>query len=77
VIPWDWVAAAGTISSMYLLRRKRWQGFLIGLVNQVPWLMITWENSRWGFIPINLCLMWIYVRGLIEWRRADSSAETR
>lgn len=71
-----WVTSAFTLVGMWLLAEKRWQGWVVGLVNQVFWIWTTVVFQTWGFIPLTVALVVIYRRGLYRWRR-DADIENR
>lgn len=48
------------------LHRNAW---LVGLVNQLLWLVWICLSATWGLIPLNLCLWIVYWRNHRRWRR--------
>lgn len=64
----DWIAGALTVLAMELVARRRWEGWAVGLANQVFWCWIVWDRALWGFVPLTLILTWRYTVALIRWR---------
>lgn len=60
-----------TLLGMWLVARKKWQGWLIGLINQVLWLVLIIQTRAWGLLILTVSLVWIYSRALVSWRRED------
>lgn len=58
-----------TICSVELLARKRWHGWLLGLLNQPCWLWVIYSKGAWGLLPLTLWLTVRYTFALIRWRR--------
>lgn len=65
----DWLTGIGTLTAMELIGRKMWQGWLVGLANQVFWLSLIYQRELWGLLPLTLILIWRYVVALRKWRR--------
>lgn len=63
------VVSVVTLVGMWLLRRKDWRGWLVGLCNQSLWLVLIIQTHAWGLLLLTGALIYIYTRGLIEWRR--------
>lgn len=65
----DWVTGAMTILGMELIGRKYWQGWLVGLVNQVLWAALIYQRELYGLIPLTAILTWRYANHLMVWRK--------
>lgn len=65
----DWLTGIITIIAMELVARKRWQGWAVGLVNQVFWLTLIIHRELWGLLPLTVILSWRYTAALVRWRR--------
>lgn len=65
----DWLTGALTILAMELIARKHWQGWAVGLANQVFWAWLVWDRQMWGLAPLTAILTWRYSVALIRWRR--------
>lgn len=61
--------SALTLYGMWLAGSHRWQGWLVGLVNQVLWFAFIVAFGAWGLLPLNLALVVIYSRNIVKWRR--------
>jgi hypothetical protein len=64
-----WVTSAFTLLGMWLLSNKRWEGWVVGIANQVLWVATSIVYGTWGFLPLTAALLVIYGRGLVRWRR--------
>ena len=65
----DWLTGVLTVLAMELVGRKHWQGWAVGLVNQVCWAWLIWDRALWGLAPLTAILTWRYTAALIRWRR--------
>lgn len=57
-----------TLYGMWLAGSHRWQGWLVGLLNQALWLGFIVAFSAWGLLPLNAALIVVYTRNLRRWR---------
>lgn len=60
-----------TLWGMWLVGRKNWRGWAIGLANQILWLALIIQTQAWGLLILTVALVWIYARALISWRRQE------
>lgn len=67
----DWIAPIGTILGIELLRRKMWQGWAVGIVNQGIWTAMAIQNKTYGLLILTCVLTPQYAWGLYQWRRED------
>ena len=58
-----------TILGMWLVAKKRWEGWAVGLANQALWFALIVQTRSWGLLVLMAALVWIYSRALIDWRR--------
>lgn len=65
-----------TLTGMWLVSKKRWQGWAVGLANQVLWLALIFQTKAWGLLLLAAALVWIYSRALVTWRREAREVET-
>ena len=63
-----WATSAFTLWAMWLLSKKRWEGWVVGLANQVLWITTAILFETWGLLPLTLALIVVYTKGLIAWR---------
>ena len=54
---------------MWLVAKKRWEGWAVGLANQALWFALIVQTRSWGLLVLMAALVWIYSRALIDWRR--------
>ncbi len=79
----DWLCGLLTLGTMWLVARKRWQGWAVGIARQAAWAVLIWQHELWGLVPVNVVLLWIYSEALVTWRReelnkpADAHADTQ
>lgn len=60
--------SAGTIAHMIATgNRVRW-AWLLGLANQVIWLVFIVAFGAWGLLPLSAALTAIYTRNHLRWR---------
>jgi hypothetical protein len=69
-----WLTSVFTLWAMWLLAKKRWQGWVVGLFNQVLWVATAVLFRTWGLLPLTAALIVVYIRGLVDWRRAEVAA---
>lgn len=62
-----------TLVGMWLVGRKDWRGWVVGLVNQTLWLALIIQTRAWGLLILTVSLVVIYTRALIAWRRDDAA----
>lgn len=62
------VTSTGTLAGMWLVSKKRWQGWAVGLANQVVWLALIVATRTWGLLLLTVALVVIYTRALLEWK---------
>lgn len=65
----DWVTGMLTVLAMELVAWHRWQGWLVGLLNQGCWAYLIYTRQLWGLAPLCLILGWRYSAALIRWRK--------
>lgn len=63
----------GTLCGMWLVARKDWRGWLVGICNQTLWLALTIQTRAWGLLPLIAALLVVYSRALIQWRRTEQT----
>lgn len=66
----DWITGVLTVLAMELIGRKHWQGWAVGLVNQIFWFWLVVDRQMWGLLPLTAILTWRYSAVLIRWRKA-------
>lgn len=64
----DWITGLMTVLAMELLARKRWEGWVVGLCNQVLWAWLIYERQLYGLAPLTVILTWRYLVALGKWR---------
>jgi hypothetical protein len=62
------VTSLVTLFGMWLVGRKDWRGWAIGLCNQVLWLWLIIDTRAWGLLILTVALVVIYTKALVSWR---------
>lgn len=68
------VTSLVTLIGMWLVSRKDWRGWAVGLANQVLWLWLIIDTHAWGLLILTVSLVTLYTKALITWRRDDRAA---
>ncbi len=63
-----YLLSAITIYSMLLAGNKKRGAWVVGLINQVLWLVWIILSSAWGLLPMNIALWIVYGRNYIKWK---------
>lgn len=66
VIPW--ILSAITIYMFILAGNKKKSAWIVGLVNQLLWLIWIIISENWGLVPMNIALWIVYSRNYLKWR---------
>lgn len=66
-----WLLSAITIYTMVLAGNKRPGAWLVGLVNQLLWLVWIALSGSWGLLPMNLALWIVYGRNYLRWTNEE------
>jgi hypothetical protein len=65
----DWVAGALSFAGMYTVGKKLWWGWLINAFNCLLLIYINGYLRLWGFVPLNVVLLGLFVKNAWTWRR--------
>lgn len=66
---WSWLLAGVGVAGLYLVTRRDWRGYLVGLAVQVLWItyaLVTWQL---GFIASAIAYATVNVIGIRAFRR--------
>jgi hypothetical protein len=66
---WSWSLAAIGVTGLYLVTRRNWRGYLIGVGVQFLWVAYAVVTRQWGFILSALVYGAVNMIGLVGWRR--------
>ena len=69
IIPW--ILSAITIYMFLLAGNKKKSAWIVGLCNQVLWLIWIITIQSWGLLPMNIALWVIYFRNYIKWSKEN------
>lgn len=64
----DWIATLGTLLSVHLVRKKKWQGFAVGLIAEAVWVYVAVTTHVYGLLVIAAFLFYTYSMAIMEWR---------
>ena len=67
----DWICAITTLISVELIARHKWQGWAVGVANQLLWLLLILQRELWGLLPLTIVLTWRNLAALRVWMRAE------
>lgn len=65
-----WLLSAMTIWMTVLQGKKSAAGWIVGLCNQVGWLVWQLYTHTWGLLPLNAVLWVLYIRNYMLWKRS-------
>ena len=68
------LTSVGTLTGMWLVSKHRWEGWAVGLANQVVWLAFIVVTGAWGLLLLMSALVVIYTHALVTWRREEMQA---
>jgi hypothetical protein len=63
-----WLLSAVTIWMTLLAGNKHPQAWLVGLGNQLLWLVWICVVGAWGLLPMNIALWVVYGRNHLKWK---------
>lgn len=68
-----WVTTVTGVSVMYLAGRARTRraAWVLGVLNQIPWITYAVITQSWGFIPGSLLYGSVYIRNYRRTMRGD------
>ena len=65
-----WLLSAMAIWMTVMTGNKHRNAWLIGIVNQVLWLVWIIASATWGLLPLNITLWVLYARNHIKWNKS-------
>lgn len=71
----DWIAGCLALLGNYLVGKKMWTGWLVQLVNLSLLTYINIYFHMWGFFPLNIVLLFLYIRNGWKWYLASQIGE--
>ena len=63
-----WIGVVLTCLSQYIIILKKWQGFLIGILGNIFWIVSTHELC---VVIINIIFILINLKGIYTWTLKD------
>jgi hypothetical protein len=64
-----WLLSAITIYTMFLAGDRKSYTWLVGLFNQLLWLVWIIADEAWGLLPMNAALWFMYTH--YRWKQLD------
>ena len=71
----SWIGSALTLLSMYLVGRKLWIGWVVGLIGQGVWLAFAADVGDSGLLFIEVAVAAMAGWNLIKWQRGDQNGK--
>jgi nicotinamide riboside transporter PnuC len=68
----DWIVSALTLLQMHLIVNKKWQGWVVALVNSTLWTVLSIQREMYGLVALQLVLSVQFAFALMEWRQSSS-----
>lgn len=72
-----WLLSAITIWMTLLAGNKHQKAWLVGLGNQLLWLVWIVSVGSWGLLPMNFALWIVYARNHWEWNKPAHKPASR
>lgn len=72
----DWVVSVHTIVQMQLIASRRWEGWVVALVNSGLWMILSYQQGLWGLVTLQLVLSAQFSFALITWSRKGLANES-
>ena len=69
----DWIVSILTILQMQFIAQRRWEGWVIALVNSCLWMVLVYQQQLWGLMALQLALSAQFAFALIRWTREGGS----
>ena len=64
-----WILSGTSIVILWLMGNKSMWGPLLGLANQILWIIYVTATDQWGLLPGVLIYTVIHIRNIIRWNR--------
>ena len=64
-----YILSAITIWMFLLAGNKKKSAWIVGLINQLLWIIWIILSASWGLLPMNLALWVVYSRNYIKWNK--------
>jgi hypothetical protein len=65
---WSFVLAAIGILGLFLVTKKNYWGFAIGVFTQALWVCYAIVTHQYGFLITAVAYGFVYAKGFISWR---------
>ncbi len=66
-----WLLSVITLFQLYLAGNKDPRAWLVGIANQMVWLLWIVVTSTWGFLPLTVGICAVYLRNHYRWNLMD------
>ncbi len=65
----SYVLSALSLLSLWLVGNKNKLGFVVGLINQVLWVVYAVSLKQWGLLGGVVAYTFINIRNLVKWNK--------
>lgn len=73
----DWIVSALTLLQMHLIVNKRWEGWVVALVNSTLWTVLSIQRELYGLVALQLVLSVQFAFALMEWKQSSGKAKLK
>lgn len=70
-----WLLSAVTLWMTYLQGEKNTLSWVVGLVGQLGWFILTFVTGLYGLLPLNIGLTVLYYRNYVKWKQDTGSVK--
>lgn len=68
-LPWVTTVTGATVMYLAAHARTRRAAWILGVTNQLPWIVYAVIAKSWGFIPGSLLYGTVYIRNILRGER--------
>lgn len=69
-----WCLSVVTLYMTFMAGNKHPKAWLIGIFNQLFWLLWIYLSNSWGFLPMNIGMWVMYYRNHVKWNKEKTTA---
>lgn len=66
----EYLASILTLSSLWLISKKRYSGWVISLISCFLWIYISNVKNMYGLFAVQIGIGLISIKSLISWRKS-------
>lgn len=68
-LPWDWILSIAGALGMWLVGKKRWWSWYVGIGTQGLWIMYALISQQYGFLASVALFGSVYVQNAYKWTK--------